>query len=946
MFGLPQTDNPVHWAPEARPVSRFNERFSAAAEAARIQSDDWARRERRAFEIRQQIAEALGPDPTPADIPTFGPMAGRMAMAEARLWERVQSVEPDPMSPLGNLPRSALELEDWLDREAQRQMEELNEVRTLGPVDGVGSAELLGSLYAGVTSDVNVAMMPLGFGAGGVARIAIAEGALAGAGEALSLPRQYTMAEALDLDDPVAWEQIAMAVGVGAATGGALAGGARALRFAHDRYVAVRGEREAGEAEAIPESIGLADGFNQIERARAEMEAGRPITVQGTAETIAPPDTIPEGAPVDWFQIRNGIFAGESGGDYNALFGFSNRPGGQWSNVRLTEMTVDEAIAFSDPSGPYARWVNGQIGRVATPMGAYQIVGTTLRDAKAGLRLRGDELMTPELQDRLGVYILNTQGTGAWVGYRGPRETFTPAPSSARATATEQRPGGWTSRGYTSDGQIRYGDDRRIDVEYEVVDARLLLPAPPELQPRDRSQARSDDWVAATAAGLDPALLMPGPTADRGPPVVGPDDIIESGNGRVLAIRRSYELFPDRGDAYRAQIERAGFAIPPDVSEPVLVARRKTPLEPDQRVEFTTLAQDGGTANMTAPERARVGRSALTLQALDRFDPAQSFRAAGNADFARRWIAAYPKSQQGALIANDGTLAAEGARSMRDAFFARAWDEAGLLERFIEGQPGEFRSLLDALADAAPYWAKFRAGIDAGQILPEMDITDFVTDAAYLIARARDMAAKEGSTVKQVLEDLITDPDLFGRAFAPLTKALVRFMAPAGKQASADTISRFLIRYADEASVSGRVGDPFASGPLDVLQSIDRATFGSLTEIGTPVRPPPAPPSIVINREALERWADGTDNPDVVALDRARIAELANPAPAKSPPTSDETGVVPDDRPRILADDYADMLDDALDGKSGATIRDLIADINDDEMLIQAVTSCLIKGVV
>lgn len=125
------------------------------------------------------------------------------------------------------------------------------------------------------------------------------------------------------------------------------------------------------------------------------------------------------GAPPGWDKIRDGIFAGESGGDYNALFGYSNRDGGQFANTRLTDMTVDQALAFADPSGPYGQWVNGKIGRVATPMGAYQVVGSTLRDAKAGLGLRGDERMTPELQDRIGQWIYKTQGTGAWEGYRG-----------------------------------------------------------------------------------------------------------------------------------------------------------------------------------------------------------------------------------------------------------------------------------------------------------------------------------------------------------------------------------------------------------------------------------------------------------------------------------------------------------------------------------------------
>lgn len=123
--------------------------------------------------------------------------------------------------------------------------------------------------------------------------------------------------------------------------------------------------------------------------------------------------------PDYWRKVRAGIFAGESGGDYNALYGYSNRPGGRFENVNLSDMTVNDAIEFSDPSGEYGQWVKDKIGRVATPMGAYQIVGTTLRSAKEGLGLSGDEPMTPETQERLGQWIYQNQGTDAWVGYQG-----------------------------------------------------------------------------------------------------------------------------------------------------------------------------------------------------------------------------------------------------------------------------------------------------------------------------------------------------------------------------------------------------------------------------------------------------------------------------------------------------------------------------------------------
>ncbi len=118
-------------------------------------------------------------------------------------------------------------------------------------------------------------------------------------------------------------------------------------------------------------------------------------------------------------QLKRMVFPGESGGDYNALFGYANRPGGQFSGVNLTDMTVNQALQFSDPSGPYAQSVRGQIGRVATPMGAYQVVGSTLRDAAKGLGLTGNERMTEDLQDQIGMWIYQNQGPGAWEAWGG-----------------------------------------------------------------------------------------------------------------------------------------------------------------------------------------------------------------------------------------------------------------------------------------------------------------------------------------------------------------------------------------------------------------------------------------------------------------------------------------------------------------------------------------------
>jgi hypothetical protein len=117
---------------------------------------------------------------------------------------------------------------------------------------------------------------------------------------------------------------------------------------------------------------------------------------------------------------RPDILRTESGGDYNALFGYQNRPGGRFENVRVTDMTIGDILDFQNPRGAYGQYVAGarpdRERGVATPVGAYQIVGTTLRDAVRALNLPLDTTFTPDVQDRVARYIFETQGPQAWQG--------------------------------------------------------------------------------------------------------------------------------------------------------------------------------------------------------------------------------------------------------------------------------------------------------------------------------------------------------------------------------------------------------------------------------------------------------------------------------------------------------------------------------------------------
>jgi hypothetical protein len=147
--------------------------------------------------------------------------------------------------------------------------------------------------------------------------------------------------------------------------------------------------------------------------------------------------------PAGWAELAPKIKARESGGDYDALYGFSNRDDGAFAGTKVTDMTVDQAIQFSDPSGPYGQWSKQNLGYVATPMGAYQIVGSTLRDIKENMGLTGDERMTPDLQEAMGKWLYQNRGGAApWAASEGMTQTSSGLVPSNTSGATEgQRSG-------------------------------------------------------------------------------------------------------------------------------------------------------------------------------------------------------------------------------------------------------------------------------------------------------------------------------------------------------------------------------------------------------------------------------------------------------------------------------------------------------------------------
>lgn len=119
----------------------------------------------------------------------------------------------------------------------------------------------------------------------------------------------------------------------------------------------------------------------------------------------------------------------EGGGSYSTLFGHSQK--NRFSGVDVSKMTLAEVKDFSNPKGEYGNWVKGQVGRVATPMGRYQFVGSTLRTVQNEMGLTDDTVFNRDTQDAMFEHYLRkrlsqgntlsekvTQLRQAWEGFK------------------------------------------------------------------------------------------------------------------------------------------------------------------------------------------------------------------------------------------------------------------------------------------------------------------------------------------------------------------------------------------------------------------------------------------------------------------------------------------------------------------------------------------------
>ena len=103
----------------------------------------------------------------------------------------------------------------------------------------------------------------------------------------------------------------------------------------------------------------------------------------------------------------------EAGG-YDTLFGNFEKSSTPFKGVSVSSMTVGELADFSRASGAYGQYVKPRLGKntyagrkglTSTPMGKYQIVGSTLRDLTNRMKLPSDTVFNKETQDKMFLFL-------------------------------------------------------------------------------------------------------------------------------------------------------------------------------------------------------------------------------------------------------------------------------------------------------------------------------------------------------------------------------------------------------------------------------------------------------------------------------------------------------------------------------------------------------------
>ena len=342
-----------------------------------------------------------------------------------------------------------------------------------------------------------------------------------------------------------------------------------------------------------------------------------------------------------------------------------------------------------------------------------------------------------------------------------------------------------------------------VDTRYKIVDANELITShndkgdinpnfPLEIQPRDRGRSVSRQNIEKIIRHMKPEALGASWWASQGAPIIGSDNIVESGNGRVSAIRQAYQS--GKADKYRQWLidNAQQFGLSPDeinnVQQPVLVRERLTDVD---RATFALEANESDIADMSLTERATSDATKLTNDMLALFDINSPL--VQNKDFIRVFSQIVPENERGNFLQANGNISRSGLDRIVHALIAKAYGDSTLLNRLNESYDDNIRNISQALITAAPSMAVLNNSNHDEAILLQNEIVQAVNLFSQL--------KQEGTDINSWLNQ----PSLFEDAdVSQEVKNLLQFFDR--NKNSYRHIASGLIYYANSAMNEAQIG--------------------------------------------------------------------------------------------------------------------------------------------
>ncbi len=269
-------------------------------------------------------------------------------------------------------------------------------------------------------------------------------------------------------------------------------------------------------------------------------------------------------------------------------------------------------------------------------------------------------------------------------------------------------------------------------------------------------------WVIDTAGKLAPdELLYDSRSAQIGSPIVGSENVVASGNGRVAVLQYARENFPDKWQEYQSELPKnaAEWGIKPEdianIKDPVLVRE----LDPDiDLVEFANDTNKPTVAVMTPVEIAMNDANNITtamlkrLSVLENEDIYQSLQQPRNNGFVNSFIDTLTSNEKSG-ITTDNKINQAGIERIVNALISKVYNTAdgeAMLDTFRNSTDNNIKTLQSAIMASLPQMATIEGLIKNGERAASLSLADDVAFAANKISSLRDQGMSAGEFLGQM----------------------------------------------------------------------------------------------------------------------------------------------------------------------------------------------------